>query len=481
MPRSTGIIAVVLVALTATTDGQSPDATAKFSPKDRAFVAYAQPLLAIAHAQIVDGTGAPPKTDMTMVVRDGRIETLGPSSQVKVPIGATTIDAKGKTLLPGLVMVHEHMFYPSQPGIFVQLPYSFSRLYLAGGTTTLRTGGTLSPDMDLNLRRAIEAGLQPGPDMDVTGPYIGGPSSAVPAIPYVANAREASDITRFWASRGVTSFKVYEDITRDELKAVVREAHARRLKVTGHLCSVTHAEAADLGIDNIEHSFMFPTDFVANKKADVCPDSLQVQEALARIDSGGPEAASLIKKLVAHNVALTSTLAVAEIRVAGVPKQPEVVLQLLTPQCRAAYEQGWASYQTSPIAKANAAAYLTLVPMERRFVAMGGLLLSGTDPTSYGGLLPGFAALRQLTLLVKGGFSLPEAVQISTLNGARFLGREKNVGSIQAGKRADLLLIDGDPVADIAALDQLSVVFKAGVGYRRKAILDSLRGKVGLY
>ena len=125
------ITAVVLVALTATTEGQSQVATAKFTPEDRAFVAYAQPLLVITHAQIIDGTGAPPKTDMTVVVRDGRIETLGPSNQVDAPIGATTLDASRKTLLPGLVMVHEHMFYPTpRPGVFVQLPYSFSRLYL---------------------------------------------------------------------------------------------------------------------------------------------------------------------------------------------------------------------------------------------------------------------------------------------------------------------------------------------------------------
>jgi len=274
---------------------------------------------------------------------------------------------------------------------------------------------------------------------------------------------------------------VYEDVTRAELKAVVHEAHARHLKVTGHLCTVTHAEAAEIGIDNIEHSFMFPSDLIANKKVDVCPDSLQIQEALARLDSGGPQATSLIKQLVAHKVALTSTLPVAEIRLAGTPKQPEEVLRLLTPQFRAAYEQAWANYQTSPMAKANAAAFPVVVQLERRFVAMGGLLLSGTDPTSYGGLLPGFAALRQVTLLVKGGFSLTEAVQISTLNGARFLGRERNIGSIQTGKRADLLLIDGDPVADIGALDRLSVVFKAGVGYRRQAILDSLQGKVGLF
>jgi enamidase len=107
--------------------------------------------------------------------------------------------------------------------------------------------------------------------------------------------------------------------------------------------------------------------------------------------------------------------------------------------------------------------------------------MAGTDPTGFGGVIPGFSARRQLHLMVQGGFPFSEALQICTLNGARFLGRDSDVGSVEVGKRADLLLIDGDPVADITALQRMPYVFKAGVGYRSQAIFDALRGKVGLY
>ena len=476
------LVATVLASGTAGVCAQQSPAVAKFSAEDQAFVAYSQPTIVIAHAQLIDGTGAAAKRDMTVVIRDGRIAAIGPSKALRAPAGATVIDATSKTLLPGFVMVHEHMFYPStRPGAYVQLPFSFSRLYLAGGTTTLRTAGTLSADADLNIRRAIEAGRQPGPDMDVSGPYIGGPSESIPAIPRVTNPEEATRLVDFWAAQGATSFKVYMGITREELQAVIRAAHARSLKVTGHLCSLTYREAAEIGIDNIEHDFEFPSDFVADKKPDVCPDSAQTEQSLARLDPEGPEIGALIDTLVSHHVALTSTLAVFETLSAGTRKVPDDALALLTPEFRDSYEQARAKRQSFPIAQLYATVFPKLVGMQRRFVRMGGLLLSGTDPTGYGGVVPGFAAQRQLELLVKGGFTVPEAVQISTLNGARYLGREKDVGSIETGKRADLLVVDGDCAADIDALEHLSIVFKAGIGYRRQAILDSLHGKVGLY
>jgi enamidase len=137
--------------------------------------------------------------------------------------------------------------------------------------------------------------------------------------------------------------------------------------------------------------------------------------------------------------------------------------------------------QSTPFAKTNADLLPNLVRMQRRFVRKGGLLMAGTDPTGFGGVIPGFSVRRQLELMMQGGFPFPQALQICTLNGARFLGRDSDVGSVEVGKRADLLLIDGDPVSDLTALQRMSHVFKAGVGYRTQAIFDALRGKVGLY
>ena len=453
-----------------------------FSKEDASYVAYDEPVIAFTNIQLVDGTGSAPKRDVTVLVKDGRITAIAPAGKLKPPSGATLIDGHGKTLLPGFVMVHEHMFYPStRQGAYFQLPYSFSRLYLAGGTTTMRTAGTLSADADLNVRRAIDAGRQPGPDIDVTGPYLGGPSEEIPMLSRLSGPEEAARIVNFWADEGVHSYKAYTQITRAELKAAIDAAHARGLKVTGHLCSVTYREAADLGIDNLEHDFEVLTDFVPNKQPDVCPPFPETLSSIAKIDPDGPEIGDLMDYLIARKVALTSTLTIFETLSAGAPKVPDVALELLTPQLRAFYEQTWSAMQSTPFAKTNADLLPNLVRMQQRFVRKGGLLMAGTDPTGFGGVIPGFSARRQLQLMVQGGFPFPQALQICTLNGARFLGRDSAVGSVEVGKRADLLLIDGDPVADLTALQRLSHVFKAGVGYRTQAIFDALRGKVGLY
>jgi enamidase len=244
---------------------------------------------------------------------------------------------------------------------------------------------------------------------------------------------------------------------------------------------VTYREAADLGIDNLEHDFEVLTDFVPNKQPDVCPPFPETLSSIAKIDPDGPEIGALMDYLIARRVALTSTLTIFETLTAGQPRAPDVALDLLIPQLHASYEQTWSAMQPTPFAKTNAELLPKLVRMQRRFVRKGGLLMAGTDPTGFGGVIPGFSARRQLHLMVQGGFPFSEALQICTLNGARFLGRDSDVGSVEVGKRADLLLIDGDPVADITALQRMPYVFKAGVGYRSQAIFDALRGKVGLY
>jgi enamidase len=210
--------------------------------EDRKFIAYDQPVLAFTHAKIIDGTGAAPEYDQTLIVKNGRIAALGPSARVAVPGGAKVIEARGKTLLPGFVMVHEHLFY-AMGRTYTTMPYTFPRLYLAGGTTTARTAGSMTPYEDINLRREIDRGDTIGPDLDTTGPYLNG-ASAYPEMHALTGPRDARGTVNFWADQGATSFKAYTDITRAELKAAIDAAHARHLKITGHLCSVTFREAA---------------------------------------------------------------------------------------------------------------------------------------------------------------------------------------------------------------------------------------------
>src|SRR5207237_7688526 len=280
------------------------------------------------------------------------------------------------------------------------------------------------------------------------------------------------------ADAGATSFKAYMHITRAELGAAIEEAHKRGLKATGHLCSVTYREAAALGIDDLEHGFFASTDFVAEKKPDECPGQGAGQASLSAVDPNGEAVRSLIADLVRQHVALTSTLTIFETFVPRRPLPPG--LDVLDPQLRAQFEQRHAataanatSIYGSLFAKARA--------MELAFARAGGLLLAGTDPTGGGGVVPGYSNQHELELLVESGFTPLEAIRVATLNGATFLGRADRAGSIAVGKSADLVVIAGDPATRIGDVRNVQIVFKHGVGYDPAKLVESVRGKVGLF
>jgi enamidase len=474
------LLPLLLAAAAPAPQPAPPPAAPQFAPADAAFVAYPDPDLLFEHVQLVDGTGAAPRQDVSVLVRGGRIAAIG--SDLTAPAGVTVIDGRGKTLLPGFVMVHEHMFYPSpKGGEYEEYPYSMSRLYLAGGTTTMRTGGSLAPYGDINTARAIAEGRQPGPDIDATGPYLEGPHLLSAKMVRLKDAADATRTVDYWAGAGATLFKAYNFITRAELKAAIDAAHRHGLKLTGHLCSVTYDEASAMGIDNLEHSFAVATDFVKGKQPDQCPPQGATFASLNALDPDGPEIGALIRTLIARHVALTSTLTVFETFTPGRPEAPEAARALLTPPLRESYEARWTAIQQAPQAAIWREFLPKLMRMERRFVAMGGTLLAGTDPTGYGGVVPGWSGRRQVQLLVDEGFPFAEALKISTLNGARYLGRDRDVGSVEVGKRADLILVDGDPVKDASALDRMPYVFKAGRGYDTQKIFDAMKGAIGLY
>ena len=453
------LLSLVLAAPALAQDMDDASAPPSAQNPDARFIAYSQPVLAFTHAEIVDGTGAAPKFDQTLIVKDGRIAALGSSSKVKVPDGATVIDAHGKTLLPGFVMVHEHLFYTMGHGNYASMLYTFPRLYLAGGTTTARTGGSMSPYGDINLKHAIDNGDAIGPDLDVTGPYLNGPLPIL-KMHTLTGPDDAAKTVNYWADEGSTSFKLYTNITRAEAKAAIDAAHARGLKVTGHLCSVTYREAADLGIDNLEHGFGVMTDFNKDKKPDLCPAGSQ--QSLADLDVNSTGVKSLIDLLVKKRVALTSTLTVFETFTPGRPEAPEEARAMLIPELRKAYEEGWAGAATNDRMKPYTVIFPKLMKLEKMFVDAGGTLISGTDPTGYGGVVPGFSGKREVELLVEAGFGFPQALKIATLNGAWFLGRDKDVGSLEVGKRADMALVEGDPAKDATAVEHMPFVFKKG-------------------
>ena len=449
----------------------------ELSPTVYNFVKVDAPLIALTHARVIDGTGAPPREGQTIVIKGRNIAAFGDTAKITVPEDATVIDLTGKTVIPGLVMVHEHLYYPTGPQVYGQLGQSFIRLYLAGGVTTMRTGGNVNGFMDLKLKRLIEDGEQPGPAIDATAPYLNGPNTFLQmyALRDEADARRHVE---YWADVGATSFKAYMNITRAQLRAAIEAAHRRSLKITGHLCSVTYGEAADLGIDNLEHGFLAATDFVADKKPDECPGQGRGQQTIAALDENGAPFKALVKKLVDRNVALTSTLTVFETFTPGRPLPPG--LDVLVPQLRKQFEDNHAG-----TAKKQQSAYIKLFPkamaLERAFARAGGTLIAGTDPTGGGGVLPGFSNQRQVELLVEAGFTNVEAVSIATRNGAAYLGREGRIGSIAFGKQADLVVIDGDPSRSIGDIRRVETVFKQGVGFDPAKLIESVKERVGLW
>ena len=441
----------------------------------REYVKVDAPVVALTHARVIDGTGAAPREDQTLVIRDGVISEVASSTALAAPAGATVVDLTGKSVMPGLVMVHEHLYYPTGPQVYGQLGQSFTRLYLAGGVTTIRTGGNLNGFMDINLKRSIEDGQRPGPAIDATAPYLNGPSGFL-QIHALKDAEDAKRQVAYWSDMGATSFKAYMNITREQLAAAIGEAHARGLKVTGHLCSVTYGEAADLGIDNLEHGFMAATDFVADKQPDVCPASIRGLQTIAALDENGEPFKALVRKLIDRRVALTSTLTIFETLAPGRPLPRG--LDVLTPQLKEEFEKTHAR-------TAQEGKKMGLLPkamaLERAFGNAGGLLIAGTDPTGAGGVIPGFSNQRQLELLVEAGFSPLDAIRIGTLNGAAYLGRDARIGSIAAGKQADLVVIDGNSAAAIGDVRKVDTVFRQGIGYDPVKLIESVKGRVGLW
>jgi imidazolonepropionase-like amidohydrolase len=375
--------------------------------------------------------------------------------------------------------MHDHIFYPAGPGHYNTLEYSAPRLYLAAGVTTIRTTGSLEPYAEMGLRDAIRDGEIPGPKMHVTSPYLEGPGAFTHQMHELSGPEEARRMVAYWADTGIDDFKAYTNITRAQLAAAIDEIHKRGMKITGHLCSIGFREAAELGIDNLEHGLLVNTEFAPGKEPDVCPSSRANREALLSLDVEGEEIQETIRILVEAGVAITSTLPVYEISVPGRPPVDQRVLDAMAPTARDAYLTrramvGASTGSTMPELLALEMAF------ERSFVAAGGLLLAGPDPTGYGGVLPGFGNHREIELLVEAGFSPVEAIQIATHNGALYLEELDEVGTVEVGKRADLVLIQGDPSTDISDIRRVVTVFKDGVGYDSAKLFAAVKGTVGV-
>ena len=448
-----------------------------FSPEVQQFILHQESVIAITDVLLIDGTGDAPQSGMTIIIRDGEIDAVGKSEEVVIPDGTLIISGQGKTLIPGLVMMHEHLFYTKLFENFfdvTQMSYTFSRLYLAGGVTTMRTAGSIEPQTDLNVKKFILEGRLTGPKMDVTGPFIER-NSRIGALGSINDTEEVGKMVDYWSGKGVTSFKLYNNITREDMKRCVDEAHQRGLKVTGHLCSVTYEEASEIGLDNLEHGFMASSDFNPGRVPDTC-DPFGGSRGRFSEPLDGDRINQLIEVLIENGTAITSTPNVFE-PFTGREIVPGGGMEALTAQLK----EREINIYNSRIGRdsLSAAMFAKNLAWLKRFHDKGGLLTAGTDPTGSGRTVAGYANQRTVEIFVEAGFSIPDAIKVCTLNGATYLEQQDRIGTIENGKIADLVLINGDLLKDVGNIRNMEIVFKDGIGYDSRAMFDSVKGKVG--
>lgn len=444
----------------------------------RTFVTVDTTVFAITNVLLIDGTGAAPKPAQTVIVRDGKIAEVGPTNRVRVPAGAVTIDGTGNTLMPGIIGMHDHLYYTASGGRSMAMSYSGPRLYLASGVTSIRTTGTQSPYVDINMKRNVDAGNTPGPRIHITTPYLTGEGGGG-TMSVATTAEQARRFVAYWGAEGATWIKFYTNISREAMGAAIDEAHKRGMRATGHICSVTYREAVALDIDDLAHGAHTASDFVAGKQPDRCPTNLLATLDTA-VDPKGPIAQSMIDSMVRGNVSMTTTIPIYELFYQGRGMPNERTLEMMAPEVRDAYLAERKAIDTASTGALTPAGLQRAMAFDKAFFDRGGVLASGVDPTGNGGALPGLGDQRGYELLIEAGFTPPQAVQVMTLNGAKILGQADQLGSVVSGRVADLVLLRGNLVQDPKVIRSPITVFKDGVGYDSEKIYAAVRGRVGI-
>jgi imidazolonepropionase-like amidohydrolase len=418
--------------------------------------------VALRNVRIVDGTGAPASQNQTLIIESGRIRAVGDAAEIAIPEGTRTLDLDGRTVLPGFVMLHEHMMDGDPDSYTGSSPQSFSapRLYLAFGVTTIRTAGTEHPYVELNLRRRVDRGELPGPEMHLTSPFFNGDDSPFLGDKIVRDAEDARRAVRYWAAEGFTSFKVYQSISKDTLAAIIDEAHRVGLPVTAHLRSVTCREAVELGIDNLEHAFG-PCTRLTKDDLGTSPDS--------------PRAQDFIRLLIARKVVLTLTPVTRNLALS------QEQLELLHPVRRERYEREQAAVADGSAPSGRQQTSVQLAgQLTLAFARAGGRVVIGSDPNALGeGRMPGLAGHDTIKQVVRIGFNPLDTIRMATLDGATFLGIQDRTGSIAVGKEADMQVVRGAPDQDINDIDNVEIVFANGVPYDPEFLLSRVKGLVG--
>ncbi len=448
-----------------------------FSKAVKAFITADQPVILVKDARLLNGVHWRAVEHQDMLVRDGRIAAVGGS--LAAPAGARVIDAHGQTLMPGLVMVHEHLMTAvpagNRPGFFTN-PY-VPQVMLAYGTTTARTAGGFDMEGDLALKHQIDAGRVPGSDLDVSI-YIEGPKDPIDPLRSIPDGAAARREVAYWAERGATSIKLFFDATPDVAAGAIAEAKARHIGIAGHLCATHAATAANLGLETLEHGVLAAYDVVPGADEKSCPKTQRQGAMLTRmaaLDPNGPEVGQLFHTLLAHHVAITPTLSVRQQYLCNpiIPPPPRelALVSRAAGATEAPIDCGhFPGYDAAVETKGIAFQAATAV----RYHKMGGTLLVGTD----GWLVQGAGGPKEMETMVAAGLTPIDVLKAATIDGARAIHRGANVGSLEVGKRADFLLVDGKPDQDISDIRKLTAVFKDGIGYDPQKLYEDAKGKI---
>lgn len=432
------------------------------------YIKYDANIIAFTNATVVDGTGNPIKTKQTVIIENGLFKAIGNDPSVSIPENAEIIDLKGKTIIPGIIGMHNHLHIPRFPYVGDVA----SKLYLASGVTTIQTCGAASPEKELSLSKKIANGEQIGPDIIPSAPFITG-EGGNPYMITPRNEQHLRDTIQYWMNQDVKWFKVYRNTKPEDLKVIIDEVHKNKGKVRGHLCSITFEEATELGIDGIEHGLNSTSDFRTNKEYGICNGG---REYIDNLIINSPEVKKLHQLMIEKDVFLTSTLSIFEASIPNRAYADERSIRAMSPYLKEQYKERRKDFDNQLKDSTRNKRLKRIMEFEYQYFKMGGLLCSGVDAGRH--VIPGFGDQRNYELFIEAGFTTEEAIQIMTSNGAKALGR-KDIGSIQIGKRADFVILNGNLEKEASTITKVETVFKKGIGYNPELILNETKGQMG--
>ncbi len=411
--------------------------------------------LAIAGATLIDATGTAAVPDSIVIVDQGRIVALGPRASVTIPAGATVFDARGKTLMPGLWDMHAH---------FEQVEWG--PIYLAAGVTTARDVGN-ELEFITAVRDAVRDGRGLGPQLLLAG-IVDGSGPLALGVERVDTPDQAVHWVREYKKAGFQQMKIYSSVKLPELKAVSDAAHAEGMTVTGHIpVGVTLFQAIDAGMDQVNH-IQYPLAALAPPPP---AGSTRVQrlEAQASVDLSAPDTLEKIQILKQHDTVIDPTLALMEMNYHPAD-QPvasfEPGVAKVAPELAQPLTSGGLPPDLAPVGHRVFEKMLALVGVLHK---AGIRIVAGTDQA-----VPGHSLHREIELYVQAGFTPMEAIQAATLVPSQVMGLDKEVGTIEVNRRADLILVDGNPLDDIRNLRRVSYVIARGVLYPTAKLWESV-------